>query len=558
MTMTPAKINPVVRLLPSLTDFAFLMPVLLLFTAGGGVQSLLSDGDTGWHLRAGEWMLANGQVLRHDIFSFTKAGEPWYAWEWLWDVSFGWLHARWGMAAVLWLSLLILCATSALLFRVSRRRSGDPFCAIAATLLAVVASAIHWLARPHLVTLLFTIVFLWLLQRAESRWRLLALLPALTLVWANLHGGFFVGLLILGAYTAGEVLRWFMAAGATARRDALLAARRYGITALSCAVFSLVNPFGYKLHAHIFAYLSDSYHRDNIVEFQSINFHNSGAVFFESLLLLAALAAFSAARRKDFSTALLLVGWGHLALYSGRNIPLFAIIAAPAVAQTLAEGLRVLRTSGPVERLRRAAVSAAAAAAEFQAIDRIRRVHAVSASVVILLGMAMASPGASGKLSSEYDSKRYPVAALARLGPELQSNRVFTDDEWGDYLIYRLFPNAAVFIDGRSDFYGGDFGRKYFDVMNVKHGWEDYLRRFHVQTILLSTSTAFAGALKQSPRWRIVYDDGVAIVFRAAPSVPHTQVSAVSAARKKGDPELSRGNRAPSGSSQSNERRTQL
>ncbi|MGA2594471.1 MAG: hypothetical protein ABSH32_31620, partial [Bryobacteraceae bacterium] len=144
--MPNAKTNPVLRLLPSLTDFAFLMPVIFLFGAMGGARTLLGDGDTGWHVRTGEWIMSHGRVPDKDLFSFTKTGQPWFAWEWLWDVVFAWLHQRWGMAAVVIGSLLIISLTSALLFRLTSRKCGHPLIAVAVTFLAVAGSSIHFLA----------------------------------------------------------------------------------------------------------------------------------------------------------------------------------------------------------------------------------------------------------------------------------------------------------------------------------------------------------------------------------------------------------------------------
>src|SRR5579872_155412 len=83
-------------LLPSLPDFFFLALLLWLFAAGGA-NGLLGDGDTGWHIRTGDYILAHHAVPHKDIFSFTKAGQPWYAWEWLSDVIFSTLHGVWGL-----------------------------------------------------------------------------------------------------------------------------------------------------------------------------------------------------------------------------------------------------------------------------------------------------------------------------------------------------------------------------------------------------------------------------------------------------------------------------
>src|SRR5438034_9346812 len=146
--MQAARSKFAVRLLPSLTDFAFLMPMAFLFGRMDGVKTLLSDGDTGWHIRTGEWILANRQVPAHDIFSFSKPGDPWYAWEWLSDVVFAKLNALGGLQAVVMFTIFMVSVTFTGLFLLLRRKA-NPIVAISVTMLAAAASSIHWLARPH-------------------------------------------------------------------------------------------------------------------------------------------------------------------------------------------------------------------------------------------------------------------------------------------------------------------------------------------------------------------------------------------------------------------------
>ncbi|RPJ23310.1 MAG: hypothetical protein EHM35_17400, partial [Planctomycetaceae bacterium] len=211
--MNSEKPSPVIRWLPSLTDVAFLMPLALLFLRMDGAQRMLGDGDTGWHIRTGEWILQNGRVPDKDLFSFTKAGEPWYAWEWLWDVVFAWLHIHFGMAAVVLGSILVLCLTFAILFRLVRNNCPNVLVAFGITFMATAGSTLHWLARPHLFTLLVALLFAGVRERVrDGRWCVagipyLALCPAATILWTNLHGGFFVGILLIGAYATGELLR---------------------------------------------------------------------------------------------------------------------------------------------------------------------------------------------------------------------------------------------------------------------------------------------------------------------------------------------------------------
>ena len=156
-----------VKLLPSLADFAFLMPIAFLFGRMDGVKTLLSDCDTGWHIRTGEWIIANGWVPMRDIFSFSKPGAPWFAWEWLSDVLFAKLNALGGLQAVVMFTVLMLSVTFAALFLLVRRKS-NPIVAIAVTMLAAAASSIHWLARPHLFTLLFLVLFYAALEQVQE------------------------------------------------------------------------------------------------------------------------------------------------------------------------------------------------------------------------------------------------------------------------------------------------------------------------------------------------------------------------------------------------------
>src|SRR6185369_9967492 len=166
--MPETKTNPILRLLPSLTDVAFLLPLILLFGALRGVRTLLDDGDTGWHVRIGDWILAHGQVPRQDMFSFTMPGQPFFAWEWLWDVGAAWLHQRWGLTGVVFVSLLVIALSVALLYRLIYRRCGNPLVAIVLTGLAAAGASVHWLARPHLLTMLLMMVFLTILQRVRE------------------------------------------------------------------------------------------------------------------------------------------------------------------------------------------------------------------------------------------------------------------------------------------------------------------------------------------------------------------------------------------------------
>jgi len=520
--MPPSQPSRVFRLFPSMTDAAFMMPLVFLFCGMQGARTLLGDGDTGWHLRTGEWILAHGRVPTSDIFSFTRSGQPWFAWEWLWDVLFGWLHLHAGMAAVVLASSLVLALTFALLFRLARRTS-DALVALALTLVAAAGSAGHWLARPHLLSMLFTVIFYSILEGSSGACgvsRRLWLLPPLMVLWTNLHGGFFVGILLIGAYAAGQFAVLLRVTGGEERRLALRRGRGYLLTAAACGAATLVNPYGYRLHIHIFQYLADGFYRGNVMEFQSLNFQTGQARYFEILLVLGAAAAFARLRQGRIEWPLLFAVWAHLALYSARNVEIFVLLAAVPAAEMVSDGLQRAPAARLAAWLRRALASLAGFTREWNSLDGGPRWYAASVAAMLALAALVYAPQPPPAWRAAYDPKTFPVAAAGELEKAGLYGGVFTEDLWGGYLIYREYPRGRVFIDGRSDFYGAEFAGRYIKAMGAQAGWERYLTRYGVETVLLPPDAPLAGALKQSSAWHLVYDDGVAQIFRSARAMP--------------------------------------
>jgi hypothetical protein len=531
--------------MPSFTDFAFLMPVAFLFGRMDGVKTLFSDCDTGWHIRTGEWIAANHMVPARDIFSYSKAGDPWFAWEWLSDVLLAWLNAHGGLRTVALFAIALLSTIFVLLFLLVRRKA-NPILSIALTMLAAAAASIHWLARPHLFTMLFLVLFAGALEWVrEGRTRIagipiLAIFPFATILWTNLHGGFFVGTVMIAAYGVGEVLKNLLTPGPAVD---WAPARRYFLSALGCLAASLINPYTYHLHVHMARYLRDPFNSEHIMEFLSPSFHHPTAIFFEAMLVLAAATSCWSVAKGRWAEPVYLLIWGHAALLAARNIPIFMIAAAPAVACAMQEWTELLPSLNVAGWLRAAGERFRRLGAETAETESVGRFHLVSAFALVLVAAVICAPHPPKKFRAEFDPDRYPAKALAMLRNDA-SARIFTDDEWGDYVIWSMYPRQKVFVDGRSDFYGDDFEEKYIDVLNVKVGWEKTLSRFGVNTILMSPTAPLTGALKESSRWKVIYDDGIAVVFQpagerasgawAGQEAPTQQVSAALTGRGRG------------------------
>src|ERR1035441_1217239 len=470
--------------LPSLSDLAFLIPILVLFWCTTGVGWLLTDSDTGWHIRTGEWILENGRVPAVDIFSFTRAGEPWFAWEWLSDVFMATAHRSGGLPGIVLVSLLVLGATSVCVYKNTVAESGQRLMASVVTSLATAASTIHWLARPHLVTPLLAAIFCWVLNRVErdKEPALLLALPPLTILLVNMHGGFFVGIVLVTTYGMG-VAAEELAQGS--RENAWFRGRKYFLTAVACVVASLLNPYGYRLHVHVAQYLGASSYLQHVSEFQSIDFHSFTAAYFETLLVIAIAAALWHLGSGRFVHVMLLLSWSHLALFSARNIPIFAVVTAPSIGLAVREWLERAGLLWPTQWVGKLARNLEDLETGLRTISKTgnrRHWHLVPCFALLSLAFLLGHPGRVKALHAEFDRNRFPVDA-ARILPQLvrgPATRLYSNWQWGGYLIYSLWPSINVFDDGRTDFYGPAFVEQGLRAWEVAPDWENKIGRAHV------------------------------------------------------------------------------
>ena len=503
-----------VRLLPSLTDFAFLMPIVFLFGRMEGMQTLLGDCDTGWHIRTGQWILENHRVPFQDLFSFSKPGGPWYAWEWLADIILAGLYGLGGLRAIALAAILLISATFTLVYFLARRKS-NPVIAIVATMAGAAAASVHWLARPHLFTLFFVAVFYLVLERVrEGKRSLLWLLVPATVLWTNLHGGFFVGIIMIGTYGAGEIFSVLLSADHAGWQEKARRAAGYFACALVCLVSSLANPYTWRLHKHMLDFLGDSYYGQHIMEYMSISFHHPLAIFFEAILLGGALASAWYVSQGRYTEPLLYLVWAHGALLASRNIPIAMILAAPMVAEIAALAVRRLPQLNVAGWVRSMGARLNGVIERMGETDALPRTHAISALGVLMTAALIWAPNPPKRFRAEFDPKSFPAGAIDTLA-QIPAARIFTFDQWGDYLIYRLYPAQKVFVDGRCDYFGTEFEKKVEGVVTVNHGWDKTLAQFGVDTILMPPGSPLTGVLKESSRWRVVYDDGVSLVFRS-------------------------------------------
>jgi hypothetical protein len=478
---------------PSLSSLALIVPLVLLYWQLRGPSALLSDPNTGVHVRTGDWILGQRAIPRVDLFSFAIAGRRWCDWEWMSDLLCALLHRWHGLAAIAAFSLASLCLTSMVIYLTARIHA-SPAVAFALTCLVVATTAIHWLARPHLFTWLLLAVFCWVIERARvagSRRPLLAL-PLLTLVWVNLHPGFIAGLLILGVWCAAEALQARLGSSAEERAAHKRWAQWFAFTGVACFAVTFANPYGIHLHRHILSYLfSLNTVTPQVAEWLPPDFGNPRLHWFELMLPLGAAAGLWHGLRGRFAWCALTLGWMHLALGSVRNVPLFAIVCAAPVASLFAH---LVRQWSFGRQLHAAEAS----------LERSQFATAVCCGIagILLIAVFHTRSLRLGPNSS------LPIEAI----PHVPPGRLFTTDRWADYVIYAE-PGRQVFFDCRNDLYGPQFVNAYQTVMTAVPGWQEVLQRYGLTVALVPAKSPISAALEASAAWRQSYSDTTAAVF---------------------------------------------
>jgi hypothetical protein len=452
-------------------------------------RNLLHDGDTFFHIAAGNWIWAHGSVPSSDPFSFTLHGAPWVAHEWLAELIFAGAYGALGWVGVVAVTAAAIAATYYLLTRFLA-----PILPVPAMSLALAASfllaAPHLLARPHVLTMPILVAWMVALERARSAGRKPSylILPLMTL-WANLHGGFVIGLGLTGIYA----LDAFISApdGAARRR----AATNWSVFLLAAALAAIVTPNGIEGPLLAYRLSRESFSLDFVSEWHSTDFTRFQPLEIWILGLLA--LGFSLRPRLPWIRMVLLLGLVHLALAHSRNADLLALIGPMILAEPVAHALGNARRSGAERRpgTRLYVIGAAAAAL---------------ATIIAWLNPVVA-----------HDPRVAPAEALAAAKAAGIAGPVFNAYDFGGYLI---FAGVAPFIDGRVDVYGDRFMERYADAVAAQgDALPRLLARYRIAWTLLTPQMPAVGALDRSPDWVRVYADANAVVHRRrlATSAPH-------------------------------------
>jgi len=461
----------------------------------------ISDPDFWWHLRAGQYMVENATIPHTDPFTFTAQGKEWVTHEWLSEVFIYASYRVGGFASLTILFSAIITFAFALTYA---RSQGKPYLAGFALLLGALATAPTWGVRPQMLTLLLMSAFLFLLDRyvATRENKFLIPLPFSMLVWVNLHSGYAIGLVVIGAYWFAAFVEGiaFLVRKRTANdsfnTEPTLSPRNTRALLVILIISTLavvINPNGARMFIYPFETLTSAAMQRYIQEWFSPDFHQTEWLPFAFLLISLIATALIARARVPLAHTLLLFALGFLALRSARNIPLFALVAIPVLSAQLAAWIPLRASNKPTPR----------------AMQIINTVIVVIFTLAVLVRIDSVLAN-----QANVERAKFPTAAVEWIQQNRPAPNLYNSYGWGGYLIWKLYPEYKVYIDGRADVHGDAFIENFLSIYRGSAGWENKLAEKNVRLVLIEPDTPLANALARDSQWTQVFADSQSVVYQ--------------------------------------------
>ncbi len=520
-TNAPTRNWPLLRwVTPTLADALFIL--LLLRVLQLGATNLFNDPGTGWHLRTGHNIVADAAVPLADTFSYTRAGEPWVATQWLADAIMSLTFATAGYTLLALGTAVLIAGLFRWIYRTQITHGSWPAIALLVTFVAAGAASGHFLARPLVATSIgVPLCFWWATQygRGHLGTRRLCLLVPIAVLWCNLHPGVLGGIATVGLCAAGALIgglwrRTGEAEGILFRRGLVLAA-----VALAMAAATLVNPYGPAWHAWIAKLMTMKALSAYVTEWRAPGWNDPATIAGAALLAVTILGTALRRSRTTAAEALVIAFWAFNGFGSGRHLPLMAMVLALQLGRVLAD----LRIQSPL--LSRVGARVPLFSEDMRAVE-LRRPGGLASLAVIGFLLTLMVGGvtvpAVGINAAGPSCDRYSAGAVAHLQTHAPAGGFFNDLNYGGTLIQQL-PGVPVFADDRFGLYGEDFVTEYRRaVLEPDQYAAELLDRYAISTVLIASRLPLCEWLTKNPEWVDEYDDTVAAVFTRVTPMPES------------------------------------
>jgi hypothetical protein len=469
------------------------------------------DVDLWWHLKVGDWIVEHAAVPHTGILSRSAASRPWVAYSWGYEVLLSRAYAWFGLIGIGIFGTLLTIAVGYAAYWTLLRLSGRFWVACIGAGLVCSAFLFNGMPRPFFFSIILFAVTITLLLQANRTGRIETLywLPAVFLLWVNLHIQFIYGLFPVGLFF-GVSLGYELAKRAGYEPGYLLAPRlpatKLGIIFAACVLATLIGPNTYHPYVSVYQYSQAKFPYKVIIELQPLSFR--GYSHFAELLIAGA-AFFAAGWQKkiDVFKLILLSVAAVVAFRTMRDAWFLSITAAACIA----DSLRRFRS----DKARNPGLSAAGPA-DTSASWRERgfwlEKAGVTAIVLVLLWISASATSFSSRGLDRAISANYPVNAINSLRRNPVPGPLYNNLNWGGFLMWYM-PDYPVVVDGRNDLYGDELDRLFYGTQNADNSYktDPYLNESGV--VLLDSTLPLAKVLTVDPRFQLIYHDDIATVF---------------------------------------------
>ncbi|MBI4435977.1 MAG: tetratricopeptide repeat protein [Candidatus Omnitrophica bacterium] len=470
--------------------FLFFLGVIL------SVTHTLWAYDVWWHLKTGEWIWKHHAIPRIDLFSYTVSTHPWIDLSWFFQLLIYFFYKLLGINGIIFFKVFIATLTFFLLFRFFYRK-------IEPLLLLPILSLTLWTAherlveRPEVLSFLLLVITLLILEKERrGPTKRLFLLPLLQILWVNSHSLFIFGLLAIGAFCVGEICE-----------KKSFPARLLLFFLLSSAA-TLVNPYGVKgslFPLTLYSRISGEIEifTAGIGEFtRPLATYDASItlLLYKTLLLLTSFSFLLNHKRFSYSHGVLFLIFAFLSLLARRNIAPFSFVCCFLLLKNL-EGL---------------------------SHERLRFLEGVKTHLLFSLTLLLPLPfvtnafyvheGLHKRFGLGVSEHRYCIQAANFIAEsDLPGNFFNSGLDVGNYLIWRLYPERKVFMDGRLEVYGASFFQELFHLFNVPAFWPKWVEKYNINFCILDHTIQkqanFLRWLSRDAEWVPIYLDEQIIIF---------------------------------------------
>jgi hypothetical protein len=463
--------------------------------------------DFWWHITIGREILSAGKIPTSDIYSYTAAGQPYPSYQmfWLMELAMYSVYRLGGPALVIFLHSLVITSAYVVLFWVCKEASKSWRIAAFGVLFAAALGLNDWNVRPQGITFLLASMILLAIQQYKKSGRRgwLLVFPLSMLIWANSHGTFVIGLILIGIWLAQEVWEAVRARFIDKRAVDTWQVLTPGLVLIVSGLVCFINPRGIGIVNYVLTLTGNSAVQNLVTEWAAPTFNTlMGTLFLVGLLASAVLMILSPRRPKFYEMITFLI-FGLLGLKTLRGSVWYGLVMAPILSRHLALLVDSLQRS-----------EKAPARTEGSKILNYTFVFVlVLVSIVSLPWFKSSLPMPA--LKAGLISSETPVKATQVLLQENPPGQLFNGMSFGSYLIWAAYPQYQVFADSRIELFSEKVWRDYLSISNAEGDWEKLLSDYGVNTLMLSP-TEQAGLIRAasaSGNWTLQYQDPSAVIF---------------------------------------------